>query len=115
MEDRCLLSAYTLTDLGTLDGAPNIQVTGLNNLGQVVGYATETSGQYVGFLWSNGQMTSLGSVGSNDSGSINGINDSTQVVGEVGRSLPLERRHPDLPRRTLHTPSPSTTLARLPE
>ncbi len=84
MEDRCLLSAYTLTDLGTLDGAPDIQVTGLNNLGQVVGYATETSGQYVGFLWSNEQMTSLGSVGSNDSGSINGINDSTQVVGESG-------------------------------
>jgi len=84
LEDRCLLSTtYALTDLGTFGGAEFVQVSGLNNLGQVVLNATNSSNQVQGFLWSNGTVTSLGVLGPFDEGySVNGVNDSGQVVGE---------------------------------
>src|SRR5215472_16613127 len=58
---------YTLTDLGTLGGTFS-QAFGVNNKGWVVGYST-TAGD-VGlhaFLWRDGVMPDLGTLGGSDS------------------------------------------------
>lgn len=51
LEDRCLLSTYTLTDLGTL-GGPGSFANAINNAGQVVGgsFPAGASSQHP-FLW----------------------------------------------------------------
>jgi len=69
-------SPYTITDLGGLSGSPSANVSGINNLGQVVG----TSANHA-FLWENGTMTDLGTLGGSLSVA-NAINDRGQVVGE---------------------------------
>lgn len=51
-----------ITDLGTLGGTKSI-ATGINNLGQIVGYSSINSGQNHAFLWQNGKMTDLGTLG----------------------------------------------------
>ena len=55
LEDRSLLTSYTITDLGT-----GLIPTALNNNGQAVGYMENTSTQTTtSFLWSNGTLTPL--------------------------------------------------------
>jgi probable HAF family extracellular repeat protein len=49
----------TVTDLGTLGGS-QAAATAINNLGQVVGWAQDSTSTKDGFLWSNGMMTNLG-------------------------------------------------------
>jgi probable HAF family extracellular repeat protein len=76
LEDRCLLSTYTITDLG-----PDTFATGVNNLGQVAGYTSDASFSPLhAFLWDNGTFTDLGTVGGATSQAL-GINDTGQVVG----------------------------------
>ena len=77
---------YTVTDLGTL-GGPGSFACGINDSGQVAGYSFTSSG-YIShaFLYSNGTMADLGTLGGSASGwtleYANAINDSGQIVGD---------------------------------
>ena len=85
LENRRLLSGfYSLTDLGTLPGDIASFATGINNNGQVVGYATG-NGSSRAFIYSNGTMKDLQALyGPNVIGSIAyGINNSGQAVGRA--------------------------------
>ena len=70
-------TSYTVTDLGTLSGANSAKVSDINKTGQIVG----TSANHA-FLWSNGVMTDLGTLGGSVSMAYS-INDSGVVVGEA--------------------------------
>ncbi|MBI4718963.1 MAG: HAF repeat-containing protein [Planctomycetes bacterium] len=54
---------YQIIDLGTLGGLTSVAL-GINNLGQVVGGADLPDGTRHAFLWENGVMTDLGTLGS---------------------------------------------------
>ncbi len=72
---------YNLIDLGTLPGFANSYATGINANGQVVGQSFNTvdfTGH--GFLYSNGVMTDLGTLGGSAS-SADGINAAGQIAG----------------------------------
>ena len=72
---------YSMTVLGTLPGVSDSYALGTNESGQVVGFAWDISSGYRhGFLYSNGKMTDLGTLGGSQSYAY-GINDSGQVVG----------------------------------
>jgi len=71
---------YTLTDLGMLPGGTWSEAGVINNSGQIVGTARDSSGNYKAFLYSNGTMQDLGTLGGNQS-KANCINNSGQVAG----------------------------------
>ena len=66
---------YNITDLGGFFWA-----TGINNMGQVVGFTS--SGGYHGVIYSNGKFTDIGVLPGDAASYANGINDTGQVVGE---------------------------------
>lgn len=70
---------YTVTDLGTLPEGTYSYANAINSNGQVVGYADTNSGSRHAFLYSNGVMSDLGSLGGDSYAKA--INDSGQVVG----------------------------------
>ena len=75
---------YTVTDLGKLPGGGNsFAYGGINASGQVAGLAY-TAADLEAFLYSNGKMTDLGTLGGTQSWAY-GINASGQVVGESDR------------------------------
>jgi probable HAF family extracellular repeat protein len=78
LEDRCLLSTYSITDLGT-----NFTPVALNNNGAVVGYM-DNSGQLVPTLFENGTFITLTGLTS-----VAGLNDSNVVSGSEGTQAVL--------------------------
>jgi probable HAF family extracellular repeat protein len=81
LEDRTLLAAYALTNLGTLGGTGSAQAHDINEAGQVVGYATTATAQTHAFLWTNGVMADLGTLPTGTSSQAFGLNNNGQVVG----------------------------------
>jgi probable HAF family extracellular repeat protein len=71
---------YTVTDLGTLSGGNRSEAYGINDSGQVVGWAQVDGAAYHAFLYSGGTMQDLGTFGGASSQAY-GINDSGQIVG----------------------------------
>jgi len=71
---------YTVVDLGTL-GGDFVYAQGINNSGQVTGSSSLAGGfnPYYAFLYSNGSMQDLGTLGGQSFGY--GINNSGQVAG----------------------------------
>ena len=75
---------YTITDLGSLYGNAGTSVAnGINFLGQVVGNSQPTDGtvSYHAFIYSNGKMSDIGTLGGTNSVAF-GINILGQVVGQ---------------------------------
>ena len=70
---------YTVTDLGVLPGGTDSFAAGVNNLGQVVGVSDIPHVGSKAFLYSNGQMQDLGTLGGQSDAT--GINDAGQIVG----------------------------------
>jgi probable HAF family extracellular repeat protein len=77
-----------LTDLGTFGGASGTP-NAINELGHVVGRAEISPGVHRAFLWRDGEMKNLGTLGANSQAWA--INAKTQVVGTSGRTLTVNR------------------------
>lgn len=76
-------ASYSVLDIGSLGGA-DVVATGLNNFGQVVGYATTASSQQHAFVTGHGGrgMVDIGTLGGTTSAAW-AINDAGQIVGSA--------------------------------
>jgi probable HAF family extracellular repeat protein len=63
-------------------GGTVTQPDGINNTGEIAGFATTVAGYKNAFLYSGGVLTDLGTLDGMDSSDAFGINDNGQVVGE---------------------------------
>ncbi|MFX8680933.1 hypothetical protein ABTM69_20000, partial [Acinetobacter baumannii] len=64
---------YHVTDLGTaIGGFSNIDATSINNLGQVTGSGVNNSGQTHAFIYNNGSMQDIGTLGGDNTSSFFG-------------------------------------------
>ena len=70
---------YVITEIGTFGGHRS-QAIGINNAGQVVGWAYDPGNWGQAFLWDKGTMTNLGTLGGHYSRA-SAINESGQVAG----------------------------------
>ncbi|WKU02535.1 hypothetical protein [Micromonospora sp. HUAS LYJ1] len=68
------LTSYRMVDLGTF-GGDSSYANAMNDRGDVIGRAQDTSGVYQGFLWQRGRMINLGAFNPID------VNDRGEVVG----------------------------------
>lgn len=79
LEDRCLLSTYSVLHLASLGGGSSYAAD-INTSGQVAGQATLANGDTHAVLWQAGTAIDLGTLGGSYSYAT-GINASGQVVG----------------------------------
>jgi len=70
----------TLAALPTLSGSVSSEANAINDNGQVAGQAQMNNGNLGAFLYTNGAVTDLGTLGGNNTTAL-GINNSGQVVG----------------------------------
>src|SRR5271157_4597845 len=75
--------AYSITDLGVIGSGPDSFPVGMNNLGEVVGYADTYTHYSHAFLYAgSGPLVNLGSFGGDYSLSVaEAINNQRMVVG----------------------------------
>jgi len=79
---------YNIIDLGTLGGGSSVAL-GVNDMGQVVGSADIAGGLRHAYLWANGVMIDLGTLGFPTAQSeASDINNQGVVVGIVGAGDP---------------------------
>lgn len=78
-----------MTDLGTLGGAVSA-ASGVNDAGQVVGFAAIASGDAHAFRWESGRMTDLGTLGGRESRA-NAINRFGVVAGTAVNRNGMDR------------------------
>jgi probable HAF family extracellular repeat protein len=78
--ERRDVPSYAITDLGVLPGFVSSAAVALNNTGQVVGNESTVDSISHAFVWQNGVMTDLGTLGGDNSYAY-AINDAGQVVG----------------------------------
>jgi probable HAF family extracellular repeat protein len=81
LEDRSLLSAYSLTILGGLGGMSS-RAYDVNEAGQVVGISTNAASRTHAVLWQNGGITDLGTLGGPNSWA-NALNEAAAVAGSA--------------------------------
>jgi probable HAF family extracellular repeat protein len=72
--------SYTVTDLGTLGGSFS-RALGMNDSGEIVGFSDTAGGNSHAFLYEDGQMTDLGTLGGGFFSIAEDINDSGEAVG----------------------------------
>jgi probable HAF family extracellular repeat protein len=73
------LNGYTAIDLGSLGGTFNI-ANDINEVGQIVGISSLSTGERRAFLWEDGVMEDLGTLGGTEAYAF-GINNAGQVSG----------------------------------
>jgi probable HAF family extracellular repeat protein len=71
-----------VTDLGTLGGEWSVG-GGINRWGHVAGVSLDASGDARAFLWRDGRMEDLGSLGGPFNSSLRGINDHDEIIGTL--------------------------------
>lgn len=86
---NCVTPIVVITDLGTLPGGSFSSVEeadagGINDKGQIVGFGDTGTGETHAFLWQNGTMTDLGTLGGSNSYA-HGINNKGQIVGNSNK------------------------------
>jgi probable HAF family extracellular repeat protein len=79
--DGLLYSNGSVQNLGTLPGGTYSVASGVNNAGQVVGYADTVGGAIHAFLYSKGVIEDLGTLPGGTYSAAYRINDAGQVVG----------------------------------
>jgi probable HAF family extracellular repeat protein len=87
LEDRLAPAVYSLTDMGKFSAGYNATFSSsavINSAGQVVGTSSASSGSSQAVLYSNGQLTNLGTLPGENASFASGINDSGQIVGSAG-------------------------------
>src|SRR5438067_1820674 len=77
--------AYTLTDLGTLPGGSSSLARGINSAGWVVGAADTAGGEFHAFLFRDGILQDLGTLGGRTS-LATALSGSGQVIGQAERA-----------------------------